>query len=134
MTTGTPSVASARAARILLVEDHVDTRVGLRRLLQQQGFHVQGAGSCADALVMAADMSAGRLDVIVSDVGLPDGDGVELMRTVMTRHACRAVAMTGWGAPEDLRRYADAGIDRSFVKPVDVTVLLAALEALVGGG
>src|SRR3954471_4293043 len=120
---GADAPPNARAMRILLVEDHHDTREGLRRMLERSGHHVKGAGTCADALILAAEMSIGRLDVIVSDVGLPDGDGVELMQTVMSRHACRAVALTGWGEDEDLKRYAAAGIDRSFVKPVDVAVL-----------
>ena len=123
----------ARGMRILLVDDHDDTREGLRRMLERSGHHVQGAANCADALVLAAEMSVGRLDVIVSDVGLPDGDGVELMRTVMSRHACRAVAVTGWGGKDDLSRYADAGIDRWFIKPIEVVELIQALEALVGG-
>src|SRR3954471_17202156 len=121
--TGVAAHPSARAMRILVVDDHADTREGLRRMLERSGHHAKGAGTCADALVLAAEMSVGRLDVIVSDVGLPDGDGVELMRTIMSRHACRAVALTGWGEDEDLKRYAAAGIDRSFVKPVDVAVL-----------
>jgi two-component system NtrC family sensor kinase len=125
---------NARAMRILVVDDHADTREGLRRMLERSGHHVKGAGTCADALATAAEMSAGRLDVVVSDVGLPDGDGVELMQTIMSRHACRAVALTGWGGADDLKRYAAAGIDRSFVKPVAVAELLAALDALVGGG
>jgi DNA-binding response OmpR family regulator len=135
MTTSTtqPAVPAPKAApptRILLVEDHADTREGLRRLLQLHGYHVQTAGSCADALLLAAEMATGRLDVIVGDVGLPDGDGVELMRTIMSRHACRAIALTGWGDDADLRRYRDAGIDKSLIKPIDVTALLTALEAL----
>ena len=128
---GVPATPAATPRRVLLVEDHADTREGLRRLLQLHGFHVRTAGCCADALLVAAEMSAGRLDVVVGDVGLPDGDGVELMRTIMSRHACRAIALTGWGDDADLRRYRDAGIDRSFVKPVDLAVLLSALEALV---
>ena len=102
-------------------------------MLERSGHHVQGAANCADALVLAAEMSVGRLDVIVSDVGLPDGDGVELMRTVMSRHACRAIAVTGWGGKDDLSQYADAGIDRWFIKPIEVVELIQALEALVGG-
>jgi DNA-binding response OmpR family regulator len=119
--------------RILVVDDHTDTREGLRRMLERNGHHAQGAANCADALIMAAEMSVGRLDVVLCDVGLPDGDGVELMRTIMSRHACRAVAVTGWGGKDDLARYAEAGIDRWFIKPVDVSELLKALDALVGG-
>ena len=129
---GADAPPNARAMRILLVEDHTDTREGLRRMLERSGHHVKGAATCADALIMAAEMSVGRLDVVVSDVGLPDGDGVELMQTIMSRHACRAVALTGWGSPEDLQRYEAAGIDRWFIKPIEVDALVRALDALVG--
>jgi DNA-binding NarL/FixJ family response regulator len=119
--------------RILLVDDHADTRDGLRRLLERRGHHVRGAQSCAEGLAVAAEMAAGGgLDVIVGDVGLPDGDGVELMRTIMLRHGCRAVALTGWGEPAHLRRYAAAGIDRAFIKPVDLEAFFKAIETLVG--
>jgi DNA-binding response OmpR family regulator len=131
---GAAAPTNGRAIRILVVDDHADTREGLRRMLQRSGHHAQGAGTCADALVAAAEMSVGRLDVVVSDIGLPDGDGVELMRTIMSRHACRAVALTGWGGVDDLKRYEEAGIDRSFIKPVAFSELLKALDALVGGG
>jgi DNA-binding response OmpR family regulator len=119
--------------RILIVEDDRDTREGLRRLLERGGHHVKGAGTCADALIVAAEMAVGRLDVVVSDVGLPDGDGLELMRTIMSRHTCRGIAVTGWGGADDVKRYETAGIDRWFVKPIEVGDLVKALEALVGG-
>jgi CheY-like chemotaxis protein len=119
--------------RILLVDDHADMRDGLRRLLERRGHQVRAAQSCADARAVAAEMAAGGgLDVIVGDVGLPDGDGVELMRAIMQRHGCRAVALTGWGEPADLRRYAAAGIDRAFIKPVDLEAFFKGLETLVG--
>jgi two-component system CheB/CheR fusion protein len=75
-------------------------------------------------------MAGGGLDVIVGDVGLPDGDGVELMQAVMRRYDCRAVALTGWGGPDDLRRYAAAGIARTLVKPINIESLFEALDAL----
>jgi CheY-like chemotaxis protein len=119
--------------RILLVDDHADMRDGLRRLLERRGHQVRAAQSCADARAVAAAMAGdGGLDVIVGDVGLPDGDGVELMRAIMQRHGCRAVALTGWGEPADLRRYAAAGIDRAFIKPVDLDAFFKGLETLVG--
>jgi CheY-like chemotaxis protein len=115
------------------VDDHADTREGLVRLLERRGHHVRAARSCADARAVAAEMAAGGgLDVIVGDVGLPDGDGVELMRVIMGRHGCRAVALTGWGDPADLRRYAAAGIDRAFIKPVDLDAFFKGLETLMG--
>ena len=130
---GRSAPTGARPLRILLVDDHADTRDGLRRLLERRGHRVRGAGSVRDALAVAAEMAGEGLDVIVGDVGLPDGDGVELMRTVSLRHECRAVALTGWGGSDDLRRYAAAGITRAFIKPVDLDSFFKALETPVGG-
>jgi DNA-binding NtrC family response regulator len=129
----TPAPTGAKPLRILLVDDHADTRDGLRRLLERRGHHVRAAESCASARAVAAEMAGDSgLDVMVSDVGLPDGDGVALMQGIMRRHACRAVALTGWGDPADLRRYAAAGITRAFIKPVDLDALFKTLETLVG--
>ena len=129
---GTPALGGAKPMRILLVDDHADTRDGLRRLLERRGHHVRAAESCATAVVVAAEMAGdGGLDVVVGDVGLPDGDGVALMQAVVRRHGCRAVALTGWGEPDDLRRYEAAGINRAFIKPVDLDEFFTALEALV---
>jgi DNA-binding NarL/FixJ family response regulator len=130
---GTPATAGAKSLHILLVDDHADTRDGLRRLLERRGHRVRAAGTCATAQVVAAEMAEdGGLDVVVGDVGLPDGDGVALMQAVVRRHGCRAVALTGWGDPADLRRYAAAGIARAFIKPVDLDAFFKALETLVG--
>ncbi|HEY7119622.1 MAG TPA: response regulator [Tepidisphaeraceae bacterium] len=118
------------ALSLLLIDDHDDTREGLRRLLGHRGYQVLAAGTCAEALALAGRMSAGRLDVIISDVGLPDGDGVELMTLIKARHGCRSVALTGFGDQDDLRRYAQAGIDHCLVKPIDLSALMSALNAM----
>jgi CheY-like chemotaxis protein len=63
------------------------------------------------------------LDLVISDIDLPDGDGVELMCLVKDRLRCPAVALTGHGMGGDVRRCAEAGIDRHLLKPVGVLQL-----------
>jgi DNA-binding response OmpR family regulator len=127
---GVAAPLTACALSLLLVDDHDDTREGLRRLLVHRGYHVRVAGSCVDALSTAAEMDAGCLDVVIGDVGLPDGDGIEMMKVIKARHGCRSLALTGFGDQEDLRRYSEAGIDQCLVKPIDLSILLSALSAM----
>jgi PAS domain S-box-containing protein len=81
----TPAVAkpAPSGVRILLVEDHDDTRVTLARLLKRQGHDVLSAGSVASALIVAR---ARGFDLLVSDIGLPDGDGFDLLRQLPPGH------------------------------------------------
>src|SRR4029077_13431313 len=97
------STASApRKLRILLVDDHDDTRRLLARLLLQRGHKVSTASSMHDALKLLED----RHDVLISDIGLPDGSGLELMQEARRRGHIRGIALSGFGMPEDMERSA----------------------------
>lgn len=133
--TAVPTPGRVRAHRhpasdslhILLVEDHVDTSAALSYVLQQEGYTVRCAHSVAQALEAA---SAEDVDVIVSDLGLPDGSGLDLMRAIKTRKPMRGIALTGYGRREDLDDTHAAGFDRHLTKPVDPSTLIAAIESL----
>jgi PAS domain S-box-containing protein len=114
--------------RLLIVEDHADTALLLKRLLEGSGFAVETAGSVAEAL-KAADGT--HFDVLVSDLGLPDGTGCELMRQMRDRHPLKGIAMSGYGMEEDLRRSREAGFSEHLVKPVDISSLERAILNLV---
>jgi len=88
--------------RILIVDDHADTLAMLARLLSGLGHQVTAAASCAGARAAAGD----GFDLLLCDVGLPDGDGAALMGEVKQRWGCRTVALTGFGMESDLARYA----------------------------
>jgi CheY-like chemotaxis protein len=96
-------------------------------VLEHEGYRVECAGSVAQALEAAA---AHDVDVIVSDLGLPDGSGLDLMRMVQARKPTRGIALTGYGRREDLASTRAAGFDRHLTKPVDPTTLIAAIESL----
>src|SRR6185369_2161365 len=89
--------------RIFLVEDHADTREALAGLLEIYGHQVRSAGSIAAALAALADWP---FDLIISDIGLPDGSGLDLMREIAVRYpgGARAICLTGFGMEEDIRK------------------------------
>ena len=79
--------------RILLVDDHPDTCAALERLLKLRGHAVVAAHSMRNALALAGDGSA--FDLLISDVGLPDGNGMDLLRVLRTKHPIRGIAISG---------------------------------------
>ena len=122
-----PTPAPSAELHILLVEDHVDTSAALAYVLEQEGYTVRCAHSVAQALETAA---AEDVDVLVSDLGLPDGSGLDLMRAIRARKSMRGIALTGYGRREDLADTRAAGFDRHLTKPVDPPTLIAAIESL----
>jgi PAS domain S-box-containing protein len=123
-----PTIASAR---ILLVEDHPDTVRMLARLLKLSGFDVKTACSAAAALQLAASEP---FDILVSDIGLPDATGYELMSAIRDQFGIKGIALSGYGMEEDLRKSKDAGFADHLVKPVSVAQLRAVIERVAGNG
>lgn len=116
--------------RILLVDDHPDTLEAMTELIREMGFEVEPARSVCSAL--ATDM--GRVDLIVSDIGLPDGTGLDLMRELRANGRRRpAIAISGFGRESDVRASKEAGFDLHLTKPVDFEVLFDAIRTLNGG-
>jgi CheY-like chemotaxis protein len=119
--------------RVLLVDDDADARDLLGIVLQEHGAEVSGAAS-ADQAVEAFRRSGP--DVVVSDIGLPDADGYELIRRlraldVMAARSAVAVALTGWARSEDRDAAMEAGFQSHVVKPVDPEELVALLARLI---
>jgi two-component system CheB/CheR fusion protein len=117
----------ARTTRVLLVEDHLDTAKAMAKLLRLSGYVVRAAGSVSEALSLAA---AEPFDVLVSDIGLPDASGYQLMRHLKDRHGLRGIALSGYGMEEDARRSREAGFDDHIVKPVSVPQLRTAIARM----
>jgi PAS domain S-box-containing protein len=120
----------ARRLRMLLVEDHPDTREVLATLLDSSNYAVKSVGSVEAALQLAA---AERFDVVISDLGLPDGTGYDLMRQLRDRHGIKGIALSGYGMDQDLRRSREAGFLDHVIKPVDVSHLEAVIRRIVSG-
>lgn len=112
---------------LLLVEDHEDTAEALAVLLQDSGFRVTRASSVADALAAAFQAHADNREcfqLVLSDLGLPDGDGCDLMRVLAKRHGLKGIALSGYGMDEDIQRALAAGFARHLTKPVDLRRLI----------
>ena len=110
---------------ILAVDDEPTTLKLLARLLRGLGHEVKTAGTIALAL---ETVEGGNFDLIISDIGLPDGTGLELVRRIIEmRGPVPAIALTGYGMEEDIRRSRDAGFSAHLTKPID----FAKLEAMI---
>lgn len=114
-----------RGLRILLVEDHADTGQAMCRLLRGFGCQVESASNVRAGLELAVNQA---FDLILSDLGLPDGTGYDLIRQVLERRQVRAIALSGYGMEEDQRRSRDAGFVAHLTKPVDQTALVRAIQ------
>ena len=113
--------------RILLVEDHDDTAEAMAELLRALGHEVTVAGSVATGLD-AAERQDGRFDLVLSDLGLPDGSGLELMAKLHGRYGVRGIALSGYGMEEDVRKSLEAGFERHLTKPINLQALQTAIQ------
>jgi len=113
--------------QILFVEDHEDTARVLGRILRNAGFDVSHAGTVADARALAASK---RFDLLISDLGLPDGSGLELMRALRDAQGMKGIALSGFGTDEDVAASAAAGFAAHLTKPVDWERLRAEIERI----
>jgi CheY-like chemotaxis protein len=129
--TSTASGASdSTRLRLLLVEDHSETAAVLARLLQRHGHEVAVAGTVASALQLVA---SAPFDLILSDIGLPDGTGHDLMNLVrQQKYQTPGVALTGYGMEDDLSRSRDVGFAAHVVKPVDMAQLQSVIQRVCG--
>jgi CheY-like chemotaxis protein len=127
------SAPPLHGVRIVAVDDEADAREVLRALLEQHGAEVRTAGSAAEALSL---VQSWRPDILVSDIGMPDADGYELMLRVRALGQkqggfVRAVALSAYASEEDARMARHAGYDRHLSKPVDAAQLLRHLVELL---
>lgn len=108
--------------RILLVEDHQDTAEMIALILEGEGHEVQTVPDVATALKAAAEH---QFDLLVSDLGLPDASGLDLMRELRARGVMLpAIALSGYGQEHDVRKSHEAGFSAHLVKPADIERLL----------
>lgn len=117
-----------KGAKILLVEDNSDTSKVMKVLLERRGFTVEIANSVAQA------MEAGKtdsFDILISDIGLPDGSGLDIIKALSALRPVRGIALSGLGMEEDIRKSLDAGFDVHLVKPVNFEHLHDAVSKLL---
>lgn len=118
---------AARPLRVLLVEDHGVTAKMMRWVLTEEGHEVKTAGDVATALELAEQEA---FDLLLSDLGLPDGSGHDLLRQLRQRgHEFPAIALSGYGQDEDIRRSHEAGFAAHLTKPASRERLVEAVAS-----
>lgn len=124
-----PEAPAPSGLRLLVVEDHHDTLATLTRLLTRRGYIVRTAGSIAECLDVSREY---EYDVLISDIGLPDGRGTELLVQLNALHGNRppAIAMSGFGMDEDVECSHAAGFSEHLTKPIEFTALQQAIARL----
>jgi PAS domain S-box-containing protein len=125
-----PPQPAQRPLTVLLVEDHEPTLNVLLKLLRQMGHRATGVSSVASATAAAA---RDGFDLIISDLGLPDGSGLDVIRRLRDKYAGRAIALTGYGMDADVAATRAAGFVEHLTKPVDLNQLDAAIRRVVAG-
>src|SRR5881397_577959 len=110
-----------------LVEDHEDTNRSLTRMLRRRGYEVHPANDVRSALDIAARK---QFDVLVSDIGLPDGSGIDLLKALRAKGEVFGIALSGFGMEEDIRRSGEAGFSHHLVKPVDLNKLDSIIQEM----
>jgi PAS domain S-box-containing protein len=114
--------------RILLVEDHEPTRTVLANLLVRRRYEVKTASTIAEAWALS---DKHEFQLLISDIGLPDGSGYDLMREMLLRHKdLQGIALTGYGMEQDIAKGQAAGFRIHLTKPVRITALETALSTV----
>jgi len=122
----TATTASPRGLNVLLVEDDEFTQKAMTRLLGEIGHRYRVAESVRSALDLA---SREKFDLVISDLGLPDGSGHDLMRALRRRSPdnIRAICVSGYGMEDDIRKSREAGFNEHLTKPISLDTLEATI-------
>jgi DNA-binding response OmpR family regulator len=122
-------MGAVRSLCILVTEDHEDTLEAMARMLRKNGHTVYTARTAEEARDLAA---ANRCDLLVGDIGLPGGSGIELMRELGARYGLKGIAVSGYAARHDVNAALEAGYVKHLAKPLTFSDLLAAIDELAG--
>jgi two-component system CheB/CheR fusion protein len=120
------SAGGPQRLRILLAEDHEDTAEMVRLMLESEGHMVETASDVSSAIRMATGRA---FDLLISDLGLPDGSGLDLMRDLRNSgRGLPGIALSGYGQERDIEKSHEAGFSAHLVKPIDIEQFLAAVK------
>jgi signal transduction histidine kinase/ActR/RegA family two-component response regulator len=117
-----------RGKTVLVVEDHEDTRRVLSRALRRRGFGVTAAATAETACAQFISQPA---DLLICDIGLPDGTGWDVMKRLRERGPVKAIAVSGYATEADLQRSRDAGFLAHITKPVDFPQLESVISKVL---
>jgi CheY-like chemotaxis protein/anti-sigma regulatory factor (Ser/Thr protein kinase) len=125
-----PAGKDQRKLRILLVEDHADSARIMARLLRRLGHVVHVVDTVAAGVSL---FEREPIDLVLSDLGLPDGTGIDLLRRINHKHdrPVVSIALSGYGMDDDVRKSLAAGFRKHLTKPVNFTHLQEAIESVM---
>jgi len=127
-----PALPELQGARVLVVDDEVDARELVRRVLASRGAHVTAVGSAEDALAI---LQTSTPELLVSDIGMPGVDGYQLMRTIRAKEPqgrrLPALALTAFARADDRKRAMLAGYQAHLAKPLDVAEFVLVVASLL---
>ena len=113
---------------VLLVEDHADSARVLITLMRRRGYRVFHASTVAEATAL---YRSEPVDVIVSDLGLPDGNGLDLIKHLQSVRPVPSIVLSGYGEPDAMADSLGAGVQEHLTKPVEWPRLEAALQRVL---
>jgi len=114
--------------RVLLVDDHQDTCLGMKRMLERRGYQISIAHSAQQAVEKVRTQ---EFDLLISDIGLPDRSGYELMREVRLNKRLPGIALSGFGSEEDVNQAREAGFAEHLTKPINFERLEKTIQSLL---
>jgi signal transduction histidine kinase len=121
-------LAVSKHRRVLLVDDHYDTCIGMKRMLERHGYEITVAHSVEQAV---EKMRTQDFDLLISDIGLPDRSGYELMRQVRLKKDLPAIALSGFGSEQDVNQAREAGFSEHLTKPINFERLEKTIQNLL---
>ena len=130
---GHPTVLEKESAvpayrRVLVVDDHKDTCTGMKMMLERRGYEITVAHSAEQAMEKARTQD---FDLLISDIGLPDRSGYELMRELQNSKGLRGIALSGFGTENDISKARAAGFSKHLTKPINFERLEEAISNLL---
>jgi signal transduction histidine kinase len=123
-----PKPAIPKHRRVLLVDDHHDTCIGMKRMLERHGYKITVAHSAEQAV---EKVRSEDFDLLISDIGLPDRSGYELMREVRLKKDLPGIALSGFGSEQDISQAREAGFSEHLTKPINFERLEKTIQTLL---
>ena len=114
--------------RVMVVDDHIDTCTGMKMMLERRGYRVTVAHTADQAM---EKVRHAEFDLVISDIGLPDRSGYELMQELSTTRGLRGIALSGFGMENDVSRARAAGFSEHLTKPINFDRLEEAIQTLL---
>src|SRR6266513_2876807 len=123
-----PDVAVTSDRRLLLVDDHYDTCLSMKRMLERRGNQITVAHSAEQAVEKVRTQ---EFDLLISDIGLPDRSGYELMRELRLNKRLPGIALSGFGSEQDVNQAREAGFAEHLTKPINFERLEKTIQSLL---